>query len=529
MKHSTIYGMGGVLTRFLGFILLPMYTRYLTPTDYGILSLLFTTGSVADILVRLGFGPAIFREVIYRESDERQVESTALYFLIGESAIFLAIFLPFSPLLSRLIFGTPAYALWLSLILASSLLGIVDAIAMAKLRIRQRSSLYAILSVVMFLIGTLLNIYFVAILRWGVRGLVICSLVQAAISAAISLALLVSDLKPTFSMSILRRLLSFGIPLVPNGLSRLIMTYADRYFLLHYSSAAEVGLYSLGYNIAMVLNLIVNAVQTAWPAQMFGIAKKPKPEKQLSRILTYYLVVLGFIGLGFSVLAHEVLMIMTTPRFHRAGVVVPLIVLSYVLSGIMYMTNSGLETRNKMRYLTPIIVASAALNLGLNYLLIPAWGMMGAASATFISYLFLTVAGTAVNLRLWFIPYEYDRIGKVAFVCGLIYTASLLIKLPNAWAGGFFKLLLLATYPLLLYVVRFYKEDELVRLQQILRSVRSRWYARRTPAWASDARTRMPSCGCQREGKEHLAAGDEPRQAKTLSRKSPVKGEQDEP
>lgn len=481
-KHSVIYGMGSLLTKLLGFLLLPIYTRYLTPADYGILALLFIMGSATDILVRLGFGPAIFREVIYRGSDERQVESTALYFLAGESALFLGIFMFFSPLISRLIFGVPTYAHLLTMIFASSLLGVVDHIALAKLRIHQRSFLFAAISVGKFLTGTLLNIYFIVILQWGVKGLVICSLVQAALSAALSLALIISDLKLTFSMPILRRILSFGIPHVPNGLSRLLMNYADRFFLQHYSTAAEVGLYSLGYNIGMVLNLMVTAIQTAWPAQMFAMAKKPDAERQLSRILTYYLAILGFIGLGFSVLAREVLLVMTTPHFYRAWIVVPLVSLSYILAGTVYMTNTGLETRNKMRYTSPIIAASAAMNLGLNYLLIPPFGMMGAAFATLISYLFFAVVNTAVNLHFWSIPYEYNRIAKMGLAWGSIYGTSLLIRLPNVWLGGTLKILLLATYPFLLYAFRFYEDGELAKLRHICQSGRSRWYAWRTGA-----------------------------------------------
>jgi len=260
------------------------------------------------------------------------------------------------------------------------------------------------------------------------------------------------------------------------------MNYADRYFLQHYSTTAEVGLYLLGYNIAMVLNIIVTAVQTAWPAQMFAMAKKPDAERQFSRMLTYYLTILGFIGLGFSVLAREILVVMTTPRFHRAWTVVPLVALSYIFAGTMYMTNTGLETRNKMKYTSPIIVVSAALNLGLNYLLIPPYGMMGAAFATLTSYLFLAVVNTAVNLHFWYIPYEYNRIAKIALAWGLIYGTSLLTRMPNVWLSGLLKLLLLGTYPLLLYVFRFYKDRELTRAQQVFQSGWSRVCAWRAGA-----------------------------------------------
>jgi len=116
--------------------------------------------------------------------------------------------------------------------------------------------------------------------------------------------------------------------------------------------------------------LFVGSIQMAWPAQMFTIAKQANAERQFAKMLTYYLLVLGFIALVLSVLAHEVLAIMTTPTFYEAYSVVPFIALSYVLYGAVYMTNTALETQNRIKYMSSIIVICAALNLVLNYLLI---------------------------------------------------------------------------------------------------------------------------------------------------------------
>ncbi len=140
----------------------------------------------------------------------------------------------------------------------------------------------------------------------------------------------------------------------------------------------------------------------------------------------------------------------------------------------MFMTNTGLETRNKMRYTSPIIAGSAAINLGLNYLLIPRFGMMGAAFATLVSYLSFALVNMAVNLHFWYIPYEYDRIAKIVLAWGLIYGSSLLVRVPNAWLGFVLKLLLLATYPLLLYVFRFFQDQELARFHRAFQSGWSR-------------------------------------------------------
>lgn len=469
-KHSIIYGLGNILPKLLGFILLPIYTRYLTPADYGILSLLVVTSSIAYIIAQVGLGSALFREVIYQESDERKVQSTALYFLVGESALFFGALIFFSSKLSSLIFNSREHTHLLRLIFLAGLLNVFNIVIMARLRIRQQSALYSTLAVSRFLIGAILNIYFIVVLQRGVEGLITARLILAALFSAVYLAILIKDLRLTFATPILTRMLSFGVPLVPFGLARIVMTSSDRYFLQHFSTTAEVGLYSLGYNIGILVNLIVVAIQLAWPAQMFTIAKQSNAEHQFAKILTYYLVILGFIGLGLSVLAREVLVLMTTPRFYEAHIVVPLIVLSYILYGVIYMTNTALETQNKTKYMSPIIFFAAILNLVLNYALIPRYGMMGAAWATVIAYLVLAVVQTAVNLHFWYIPYEYKRIAKIAFVWGVIYSGSLLIRMPNVLLNGGLKLFLLATYPLLLYALRFYEKRELDTLKRFLRS-----------------------------------------------------------
>lgn len=470
-KHSLIYGMGSMLAKLLAFLLLPLYTRYLTPSDYGIYSLLIITGSVAGIIMQAGLGSALFREVIYQGSNEGMVVSTSLCFLLANSALLLALLFISSSQLSILIFDSPAYAHLLRLTFAGAALSMLDVVAMAKLRIHARSKLFAALTVTKLLVAIALNIYFVVVLRRGVEGLVMTYLIQAAFSACVSLAILVRDLRPSFSTPILQRLLSFGVPLIPFGLSTQILTYADRYFLKHFSTTTEVGLYSLGYNIGMVMNLLVSAVQLAWPAQMFAIAKQPNAERQIARILTYYILFMGFIGLGLSVLAREVLKIMTTPSFYGAYIVVPLVSTSSLLYGIMYMTNSGLETRNQIKYMSGAIVIAAILNLGLNYLLIPVYGMMGAAWATFVSYLALAAIQLVVNLHFWYIPYEYGRIFRIVAAWGLIYVANLFIRTQNTWLDAGLKLALLATYPLILYLLRFYNQDEIDALRRTLKTL----------------------------------------------------------
>jgi len=169
---------------------------------------------------------------------------------VGESVLFFGALITFSPQLSGLIFDNPEYTYLLRLIFLTGLLNVSNVIVAAKLRIHGQSALYSSLFTAKFLIGAMLNIYFIVVLQRGVEGLITAGLILAAVFAVVYLALLIRDLRPNFSIPILRRMLSFGVPLVPFGLAHFVMTYVDRYFLQHFSTAAEVGIYSLGIILA---------------------------------------------------------------------------------------------------------------------------------------------------------------------------------------------------------------------------------------------------------------------------------------
>lgn len=473
-KHSAVYGFGSVLNRLIGFILLPLYTRFLTTVDYGISSLLLVTSSVAVIIGQLGIGSAIFREVIYNGRDESETESTALLFLIVEGLLFFGVLILFSEQISRLIFSDVSQTLLLRMTFLTGFMQMLLVVLMARLRIREQSSLYSAISVSRFLVGTGFNIYFVAIRQLGVTGLVLATLGNTAIFCLISLVILFRNLKITFSVPALRNMLRYSAPLVPGNLASLVMTSADRYFLQHYASTSEVGLYSLGYKIGLVMNMIIQAVQLAWPAQMFEIMKEPDAERKFSRIFTIYIVGLGFISLGFSVLARELLVVMTTPEFYSASTIIPMVLLSYLFYGARFMTNMGLVRENKLKYASLVIFGTAVLNLGLNFWLIPRYGMLGAAWATFISYAVLLLAHMYVNARFWPISYEYKRIAVVALVWVIIYFASMQINSPKVFYNIIFKSGLMLSYPILLYVFRFFKDEEIEKIRQIMIGAKQR-------------------------------------------------------
>jgi len=345
-----------------------------------------------------------------------------------------------------------------------------EAIVLARFRIEQRARLYAFLSFLRFLLGASLAIYFLVILGRGVTGLVEATLITTAIFAVVYGVQLARGFRLAFSVSVLKRLLQFGGPLVPANVAGLSITSADRYLLQHYASTAVVGVYSLGYTIGQIINLAVNAIQLAWPAQMFTIAKREDAERQLSGMITYYFLFMSFLTLGLSVFAREIVIIMTTPEFYGAARVVPWVCVAYLFYGLSFMVNSGLSVRNKMKYSGMIATAVAVLNLGLCFWLIPRFGMMGAAWATLVAYALQLLALTVTNVRIWSIPYAYGRLAVIALVAGLIYAGSQMIDYTGLWVPIFVKTVLLLLYPTTLYLAGFLKSADMATLSDRTRT-----------------------------------------------------------
>jgi O-antigen/teichoic acid export membrane protein len=276
----------------------------------------------------------------------------------------------------------------------------------------------------------------------------------------------------TFSLKALKEMLAFGLPLVPAGVAAIILTMSDRYFLRYYADCTEVGLYSLGYKLATVVSLIVGAFQTAWPAVLFSTAKKKKAPSIFSELFTYFFFFLMFLAVSISVLAKEIVALMATSVFHTGYRVVPLIALSYVLYGCYHMTAVGVNVKRKTYYIPFVMGGAALLNLLLNYLLIPRYGMMGAAEATVISYMFMVMVAAKISLHLYHVPYEYVRIGKILSVALIVYGLSLLVRTDRILLATMVKVILILGYPGLLYVMRFYRRAELMHIKEVvLRSI----------------------------------------------------------
>ena len=477
LKHSLIYGIGIYIGKAVGFLMIPVYTRYLTPGDYGVLSLLNYTTYIAGILIVMGITQAVFKFYFeYKnEVDRKQVISTALLFIILSALIFTLILIKLSPQISALVFGNASYSYFFALIFIANFFDNAAVVPFAFIRAEKRSLLFSVISLLRLILALSLNIYLIVFLDMKVLGVLWSSVISASVSFIILFGYTLRGVRLFFSFAKLKEMLIYSIPLVPAGLFSFIIHFSDRYFLNYFSVLDEVGIYSLGYKLSIMLLFVIGQpFSLIWSAYMFEVAGKENAKEFYSRIFTYFSLVCIIFALGLSIFIKDILKILVDPSFFEAYKVVPVVLCGFVLLSMSNIFDVGIFLKKKTIYKTFNQGIAVMVCLALNFLLIPRYGMMGAAWATFFSYFALSLATYITSNRIYYIRYEWGRLVNMAAVALLIYFGSALVEIQNFFAAIVLKSALFLTFPFLLFIFGFFREEELKKMKEILQKMPSR-------------------------------------------------------
>lgn len=474
VTSSGIYFLASAGQQAVGFLLLPLYTNVLAPADYGVLEILNTTGLIIMMALSLGLPSAImkcYHRDCGSEADRRSVLATSLAIQLPFLVVGCVLLFVFAAPLTHIMLGPAHPARLVRLLAVWVFLNALSGMILALFRSREEAFLLGTLTLGMFVLLMFLNVYFVWSLRLGVQGVLMGNCISTSVAIAVALILLRRRADLRVSPALVRPLLGFGLLIVPVALAGWIMGMADRYFLKFYGQLAAVGVYSLGYKLGMVLDvLIVSPFQLAWPPFSFAISEKPGHREVYARALTYLTLVASAAVLAISMLAPVALRLATHPDYFGAASVVPLIALAYAFNGLHYCVSPGIHLRHQTRWLPVLVATAAALNVVLCVVLIPRIGMMGAAWATTASFALLAAATFAVSQTLYPIAYEYGRLARVVGAAVAIYVLSRWLPLERVAARAAADVVLLTIgYPSLLLASGLLNGDEKATLGRFLR------------------------------------------------------------
>jgi O-antigen/teichoic acid export membrane protein len=431
-KNTLTYGVGQILNRFISFLLLPVFTSYLTPTDYGIISILGLVVMVLTPVFSLGLGVAT--GICYFEGNNQERKKTTIwtaFAILGGSVSILALVgIAFARQISMVAFLTPDHHYLVTISLLSTCLSILRTPLMLYLQFEEKAKTFVALTVVSTLTSISLSILMVVVLKRGVQGLIEGRLIAQAIGLALYLVPVAPKLRFRLGWSVSKELLRLGAPMIPSFAALFVLQQVNRYILQRFDGLEAVGIYTIGYNLGFVMNLFVNGFTSAWyPYFMSFIDKQTEARVLFGRILTYYVFGFGTLSLLFYIGAKPVVMIMTQPAFHQAYKVAGLSATAQFLIGIASILLPGMYFAKEVKYYTLVQGVAALIAFGLNLSLIPLFGLLGAAAALMLGFLAMVVLLQMWNLKrknyYFEVRYEWKRV----LIFALVYVGYVVLML----------------------------------------------------------------------------------------------------
>lgn len=388
VSHSSIYLLGSLLQRSVSFIMLPIYTRCLTPSDYGIIELLSMVIDFVGIFFGLRISQSIFRYYYKYEGTERdEVVSTALYLVLLANALGALILIIFSKPLSDAIFGMHDQGFRLSLFAVTLLSQGAISIPMIGLRAAQRPMFFVLVSVAKLFIQLSLNIYFVVIKGMNIDGVIFSALISTLLCGSVMSVYTILVRGKVFSRQKAKELVSFSLPLVLTDVLGFYVTFGDRYFLRIFGGLNEVGVYSLGYKFGFLLSfLVIEPFSGIWDTVKYEIALKDNYRQEFNRIFIIFSFVLIFVCLFISIFVKDFFIIMADRSFLEAYKIVPIVLAAYMMNAWCGFVNLGALLKNRpFEIFYGTVIAALVSTVG--YLvLIPLMGAIGAAISAFVAF-----------------------------------------------------------------------------------------------------------------------------------------------
>lgn len=410
-KDSAIYAIPSIISRGMSLFLVPLYTRVLSPSDYGSLDLLMVFAGIVNLTIALEVSQGLARFYTEEKILERKnlYASSAFWFTIFVYLIFSIIAIFYSNSLSYLVLGkeglTSVFEIGIVYISINGIFYLIQ----NQFRWELKSKEYAIVSLVTSIVTAIVSIWFAYYLKYGLIGLLLGMLSGSLVATIFGIIWLRKSFQFRFQFRYLKEMLAFSSPLVLSGMAVWLSQYIDRIMIKHYLSIEQVGLFGVGYRIASIVGLVMIGFQGALTPLIYNNYTKDDTPEQIAKIFRLFIAVALTFFLMLTLFSIDLLKIFTTFNYYNAKSVVIFLVPALLFAN-MYIFAPGIGISKKSHYFIWINIIGATINFLLNIFLIPFFGIMGAGIATLIGYLIVFIMHMTISQKLYFVPHKWKPI-----------------------------------------------------------------------------------------------------------------------
>lgn len=426
---SALYGLANFGIRALNFLLLPLYTRYLAPTDYGLITLAESFAAFSVLVIGLGFDSGLQRLYFSYVDDP-----PALASYLGSTVKFALASGSFAILLTVTI-GIPilrAFAPHFDIPYRFLVWAIITAVSGQFLQYRLtvfqsqgKPRRYATLAFAAFALTASFSVAMVVFAHRGGSGMLLGKLAASLVGLLVALFLFSSALRAPFQWHYVRETFAVGAPLVPHQLMAGGLMVADRFILGYYRDLREVGLYSIAYTFGGVMSLVTLSLTQAWAPAYFDLARSEEAGRRaMARISSALTIVLSAIACFGALISQDFIAHFLDRHYLPAGPIVPWIIGAYFAHSIFSLLTLAVIQVKKTRWLMLVSFIAFAVNTALNFALIPRFGMYGAAYATIVAYVVEMLAMYVVAQHLYRLDYDWLRMCVAVAIFLVALTAT---------------------------------------------------------------------------------------------------------
>lgn len=476
LRQSGIYSIVILATRAASFLALPVYTRYLSPAEYGALELIDLACSFIATVIGLRLGDAL----LYYYADapsQRQRDRVVSTVLLGSIALgAVAIFGGWMAAseISRIIFRSPALAGYFRIALPTFGLSLPLEVGLCYLRALDRSRMYVTISVIRLVIGLALSMTLLVAFGMGVAAILWANLVSTCATALFIVIYCLMSAGVYFHRSLFVNLLGYSAPLGVGGVSLFLIHYGDRYFLQRSASLADVGLYSLAYKIGMLVSYVQMPFNMYWNARMFDIVRQRNGSGVFARTCTYLTLVLTCFALVLALLGQPLIRILAGPAFQDCAQYIPLLLAAYVIRAIGDQFRNVFFLSNRTGSDARVVGISSIVCVMSYAVLIPRWKVWGAITSTLIAFSVTSVLAFVEARRVQKFPFEVLRLLQILGLAGSMVVVFYEFSPASLASQVGLALALIVLYPLVLAVLGFFNQEELSAIRALPARVRAR-------------------------------------------------------
>jgi len=426
LSETAIYGLGIAISKGIGFLIVPVITRIFSPADYGIIDMLVTVGGISAVFMTLGLDSALsffYMEAKNKELNTSRVIASTLHIRILVGIVVILIVVSLANIINTYLFDNLISTEYIYLITLTVFFGTMVSQSLEIFRLVFKPWKYVLLSLTQSVGGALLILMFVAYYQYGINGY-LYGLITANSFAMIIGFVSTNSYRKWHKIEpyLWKKYIRFGLPLVPAGLLMLVMKWSDRWFIIKMMSTTDLGIFALGAKVSLVVTVMVEAFRKAWwPHAMDLIHKKEGPEV-ISKLSLNYVLYASIFSVALTIIAPLIVDILAPPEYEQAKLIVGIYAWSSIFYGFFMVSLIGVFASKKTYLNIYAFAIGAALNVFLNYILIPTMGIVGAGIATSMAILISNIAAMIISSYYYPIKWRWKEMILLLVVSwGLIY------------------------------------------------------------------------------------------------------------